>query len=151
MGGGGPSLSQKARVPFTQMFQLRLPFEKGAPFQHFFFSFFGCEILITMHSLNWWNQNYMGAPTTRSEGEKIHICKIGWAAQIVRFKTHTRKKQQQQQLQGAPSLKCSSYDYPFKKVPLSNTFFIVWLQNSHNDYDAFQKLMKSELFGCLFN
>ena len=51
MGGGGPSLSQKARVPFTQMFQLRLPFEKGAPFPTFFSSFFGCEILITMHSL----------------------------------------------------------------------------------------------------
>ena len=40
MGGGGPSLSQKARVPFTQMFQLRLPFEKGAPFPTFCFSFF---------------------------------------------------------------------------------------------------------------
>ena len=93
-------------------------------------------------------------------GEKINICKIGWAAQNVGFETHihqkktkkqnkTKQKQQKQQLQGAPSLKCSSYDYPFKKVLLSNTFFIVWLQNSHNDYDAFQKLMKSELFGCL--
>ena len=66
-------------------------------------------------------------------------------------KQNKTKQKQQQQLQGAPSLKCSSYDYPFKKVPLSDTFFIVWLQNSHNDYDAFQKLMKSELFGCLFN
>ena len=52
---------------------------------------------------------------------------------------------------GAPSLKCSSYDYPFKKVPNSNTIFIVWLQNFHNDYNAFQKLMKSKLFGCSFN
>ena len=51
-------------------------------------------------------------------------------------------------MHGAPSLNCSSYDYPFKKVPLSNTFFIVWLQNSRNDYDAFQKLMKSELLGA---
>ena len=39
MGGGEPSLSQKARVPFTQMFQLRLPFEKGATVQHFFLFF----------------------------------------------------------------------------------------------------------------
>ena len=36
-----------------------------------------------------------------------------------------------------------------KKVPLSNTFFIVWLQNSHND--TFHKLMKSELIGCPYN
>ena len=34
----------------------------------------------------------------------------------------------------------------FKRVPLSNTFFIVRLQNSHND--ACHKLMKSEIFGC---
>ena len=49
MGGGA---RKKARVPFTQMFQLRLLFEKTAPFQYFFFSLCGFEILITMHSLN---------------------------------------------------------------------------------------------------
>ena len=31
-------------------------------------------------------------------------------------------------------------------MPLSNTFFIVWLLSSHSD--AFHKLMKSEIFGC---
>ena len=56
-----------AGCPFTLVFQLRLPFQKGAPFQHFF-SYFGCEILITMYFINWWNQNYLGAPTTRAEG-----------------------------------------------------------------------------------
>ena len=72
------------------MFQLGLPFEKGALFQHFFLSFFGCEILITMHSLNWWNQNYLGAPTIRSEGgENSHRYKIGWAAQIGGYITNT--------------------------------------------------------------
>ena len=105
MGERGPSLSQKARVPFTQMFQLRLPFEKGAPFQHFCFSFFGCEILITMHEIRIiWVPLQLGP-----RGEKIHICKIGSAAQIVGFKTHIHKKKQnktkqKQQLQGAPSL-----------------------------------------------
>ena len=32
---------------------------------------------------------------------------------------------------------------------LSNTFFIVWLQNFHND--AFHKLMKSEWLGCPYH
>ena len=32
--------------PFTLVFQLRLPFQKSAPFQHF------CEILIMMHPID---------------------------------------------------------------------------------------------------
>ena len=39
-----------AGCPFTLVFQLELPFQKGAPFQHFFQ--FGCEIRITLHSIN---------------------------------------------------------------------------------------------------
>ena len=66
-----------------------------------------------MHSINWCNQNHLGAPrglqlVSRKEGEEPHICL-------------------------------------FKKVPLSNTFFIVRLQNSHND--ECHKLMKSEILG----
>ena len=39
---------------------------------------------------------------------------------------------------------------PFHKgVPSQHFFFIVWLQNSHND--AFRSLMKSELFGYPYN
>ena len=88
----------------------------------------------------------------RGGGEKIHICKIGWAAQIGGYITHTHQKKKQKQnkqtnktkqnktkqktktkqnktkqnknkkqkkkkkkknLQDAPSLNCSSYDYPF--------------------------------------
>ena len=56
-----------AGCSFSLVFQLRLPFQKGAPFQHFF-SQFGCGVLITMLSMNLWNQNYLGAPTTRAEG-----------------------------------------------------------------------------------
>ena len=64
-------------APLTQLFQLRLPFLKGAPFHTFFIV--GCKILITitMHSKNWWNQNYLGAPSIRAEGELL-ICKIYW-------------------------------------------------------------------------
>ena len=181
MGGGGTTLSQKVRVPLHSNVPAKITLWKRCPFPTFFFFIFR---LRNSHSLNWWNQNYLGAPTTRSEGKKIYICKIGWAAQIGGYITHThtpktktknknkqnktkqktkqnktkqnknKNKQTNKQTKncrGAPSLNCSSYDYPFKKVPLSNTFFIVWLQNSHNDYDAFQKLMKSELFGCPFN
>ena len=66
-----------------------------------------------MHSINWWNQNHLGAPrglqlVSRKEGEELHICL-------------------------------------FKKVPLSNTFFIVRLRNSHND--ECHKWMKSEILG----
>ena len=96
------------------MFQLRLPFEKGAPFQHLFvcfcfvclfvcfcfvcffvfvFSFFGCEILITMHSLNWWNQNYLGGPTTRSKiGENLHMLDRMSRPHRWIYHTHTPKK-----------------------------------------------------------
>ena len=88
--------------------------------------------------LNWWNQNYIiwvplqlgprGRKFTyvrQDEPPKLPVSDLKH--------THPKKQQQQQQRQGAPSLKCSSYDYPFKKVPFSNNFFIVWLQNSHND------------------
>ena len=64
-----------------------------------------------------------------------------WAAQIGGFYTKN--------LQGSPSLKCSSWDSLLKSAHFQHFFFIVWLQNSNNDFDAFQKLMKSELFGCL--
>ena len=66
---------------------------------------------------------------------------MGWAAQIGGFYTKN--------LQGSPSLKCSSWDSLLKSAHFQHFFFIVWLQNSNNDFDAFQKLMKSELFGCL--
>ena len=64
-----------------------------------------------MHSINWWNQNHLGAPRGLfcvEGGEELHICL-------------------------------------FKKVPLSNTFFIIRLRNSHND--ECHKLMKSEILG----
>ena len=65
-----------------------------------------------MHSINWWNQNHLGAPR---------------GLQLV-------------------SRKVKNFTYAFsKKVPLSNTFFIVRLRNSHND--ECHKLMKSEMLG----
>ena len=64
-----------------------------------------------MHSINWLNQNHLGAPRGLycvEGGEELHVCL-------------------------------------FKKVPLSNTFFIIRLRNSHND--ECHKLMKSEILG----
>ena len=58
----------RAPGPFTLVFQLRLPFQKGAPVQHLFHSVvakFPC-----MHSINWWNQNHLGAP----RGQQLVSC-----------------------------------------------------------------------------
>ena len=109
----------KLRCPFTQVFQLWKPFERGVPFQHLF-SFVGCEILITIitiHSINWWNQNYLGAPTTRSEGEEIYIglCKMGWAAQIGGFYT--------QKIAGCPFTQVFQLRLPFQKGAPFQHFF----------------------------
>ena len=85
--------------------------------------------------LNWWNQNYLGAPTTRSGGgeRKFTYVRYDEPPKLVDIShnTHTHPPTHThtpthlphtKQLQGAPSLNCSSYDYTFKKCPFPTLF-----------------------------
>ena len=131
--------THKARVPLHSSVPAKITLWKRCPFPTLFFSFVGCEILITiitMHSINWWNQNYLCAPTTRSEGEEIHIglYKMGWAAQkICRVPLHS----------SVPAKITLS-----KRCPFPTLVFIVWLQNSQNDFDAIQNWWNQNYLGA---
>ena len=64
-----------AGCPFTLVFQLRLPFQKGAPLLSS--TFF---IMWLLNSINWWNQNHLSAPRA------YNLCRGGGGLHIWIFK-----------------------------------------------------------------